>query len=127
MTPISGAEDNSAEAYYNDCHLTARNSVERTIGLLKGRFRCLLVHRVLNYHPDVVAKIVVACCVLHNMCNRAGLPAFTFSEDERLEELQTIAEVQRRQTRDLPSNTDLALGQLRRRNIVNRLWRSRHN
>ncbi|KAJ8711814.1 hypothetical protein PYW08_008768 [Mythimna loreyi] len=127
MTPISGAEDNSAEAYYNDCHLTARNSVERTIGLLKGRFRCLLVHRVLNYHPDVVAKIVVACCVLHNMCNRAGLPAFTFSEDERLEELQTIAEIQRRQTRDLPSNTDLALGQLRRRNIVNRLWRSRHN
>ena len=59
MTPISGAEDNSPEAYYNDRHLTARNSVERTINLLKGRFRGLLVHRVLNYHPDVVTKIVI--------------------------------------------------------------------
>lgn len=69
MTPISGAEDNSPEAFYNDRHLTARNSVERTIGLLKGRFRCLLVHRVLNYHPDIVAKIVIACCFAHRSCS----------------------------------------------------------
>lgn len=127
MTPISDAEDNSPEAFYNDLHSTARNSVERTIGLLKGRFRCLLVHRVLDYHPDVVAKIVIACCVLHNMCNRAGMPALQISEEERLEEAQIIAEVQRRQTRDLPSNTDLAMGQIRRQNLVNRLWRSYHN
>ncbi|KAL4706362.1 hypothetical protein ACJJTC_016656 [Scirpophaga incertulas] len=46
MTPISGAEDNSPEAQYNDLHSSARNSVERTIGLLKGRFRCLLVHLI---------------------------------------------------------------------------------
>ncbi|KAL0810556.1 hypothetical protein ABMA28_010676 [Loxostege sticticalis] len=127
MTPISAAEDNSPDAFYNDLHSTARNSVERTIGLLKGRFRCLLVHRVLDYHPDVVAKIVIACCVLHNMCNRAGMPALQISEEERLEEAQIIAEVQRRQTRDLPSNTDLAMGQIRRQNLVNRLWRSYHN
>ncbi|KAL0861587.1 hypothetical protein ABMA27_009086 [Loxostege sticticalis] len=127
MTPISDAEDNSPDALYNDLHSTARNSVERTKGLLKGRFRCLLVHRVIDYHPDVVAKIVIACCFLHNMCNRAGMPALQISEEERLEEAQGIAEVQKRQTRDLPSNTNLAIGQIRRQNLVNRLWCSYHN
>ncbi|KAL4720655.1 hypothetical protein ACJJTC_018850 [Scirpophaga incertulas] len=95
MTPISGAEDNSPEAQYNDLH------------------------------SNVVGKIVIACCVLHNLCNRAGIPAYTITEDERQEEAQMIADVQRRQARDLPTNTDLAVGQLSRQNLVNRLWRSR--
>lgn len=82
---------------------------------------------MLNYHPHVVAKIVIACCVLHNLCNRSGMAAITISEEESIQEAEVIADIQRRQTRDLPSNADLALGQLRRQNLVNRLWRSRHN
>ncbi|RVE44544.1 hypothetical protein evm_010810 [Chilo suppressalis] len=126
MTPISDVEDSSPEALYNSLHATARNSVERAIGLLKGRFRCLLVHRILDYHPDVVAKIVIACCVLHNICNRAGMPVYDLSDEERLEEAQIIVNNQRRQTSDLPTNADLAIGQLRRRNLVNTLWRSHY-
>lgn len=99
--------------------------MERTIGLLKGRFRCLLVHRVLNYHPDKVARIVIACCILHNICNRAGLPAPMISDHEILAESQEIARVQRRQTIDIPDLNELSLGQLRRQDLVNRLWRSR--
>lgn len=81
--------------------MTARNSVERAIGILKGRFRCLLVHRVLQYHPDVVAKIVIACSVLHNICNRAGAPALKITAHEAEQEAQFISATQARQNRDL--------------------------
>ncbi|XP_060809927.1 putative nuclease HARBI1 [Amyelois transitella] len=73
MTPIMDAAAGSPEEHYTKMHVTARNTVERTIGALKNRWRCLLGHRVLHYHPDVAAKIINACCVLHNMCNRAHL------------------------------------------------------
>lgn len=53
---------------------SVRSIIERCNGLLKNRFRCLLRHRVLHYEPDTVAKIVVACCVLHNMCINANVP-----------------------------------------------------
>ncbi|CAK1601333.1 unnamed protein product [Parnassius mnemosyne] len=70
MTPILNADMNSAEEYYNKLHCSARNTVERTIGRLKNRWRCLLGHRVLHYHPNRAGKITIACCVLHNMCNK---------------------------------------------------------
>ncbi|RVE53078.1 hypothetical protein evm_002175 [Chilo suppressalis] len=103
MTPILGAEENSPEGHYNKLHATARNTVERTFSVLKGRFRCLLVHRVLHYHPDTVAKIVIACCVLHNICNRAGLSAVQMSQAEIDGEHEFINNVQRRQPVDQPS------------------------
>lgn len=40
--------------------------MERCIGLLKGRWRCL--QRGLNYSPKRVSKIVLVCAVLHNIC-----------------------------------------------------------
>lgn len=74
MTPILDAPEGTPEDYYTKLHCSARNTVERTIGVLKNRWRCLLKHRVLHYHPDVAAKIINACCVLHNMCiNRVGI------------------------------------------------------
>ena len=30
----------------------------------------------------ILGKIVIACCVLHNMCNRAGLEAPTLTDEE---------------------------------------------
>ncbi|XP_064292640.1 putative nuclease HARBI1 isoform X2 [Plodia interpunctella] len=73
MTPIVDAAAGSPEEHYTKMHVTARNTVEHTIGVLKNRWRCLLGHRVLHYHPVVAAKNINACCVLHNMCNRAHL------------------------------------------------------
>ncbi|RVE40861.1 hypothetical protein evm_014490 [Chilo suppressalis] len=124
MTPILGAEENSPEGHYNKLHATARNTVERTFSVLKGRFRCLLVHLVLHYHPDTVAKIVIACCVLHNICNRAGLSAVQMSQPEIDGEHEFINNVQRRQPVDQPSQIDLNAGRLARDRLVRELWRS---
>jgi hypothetical protein len=55
----------TAERNYNRCHIKTRNTVERTIGILKNRFSCLA--NKLHYKPEFVGNIVVACCVLHNI------------------------------------------------------------
>lgn len=54
--------------------MSARCAVERCIGLLKARFRCLLRHRVLEYAPEKAGRIVNACAILHNMCVKARVP-----------------------------------------------------
>ncbi|XP_026328729.1 putative nuclease HARBI1 [Hyposmocoma kahamanoa] len=67
--------EGSEEAFHTDRHVKTRNVIERTIGLLKARFRCLLVHRTLNYEPQVAGLITNACAILHNICNEANVPA----------------------------------------------------
>ncbi|XP_045457211.1 putative nuclease HARBI1 [Melitaea cinxia] len=39
MVPVPNIEQGTPAAHYNKLHATARNTVERTIGRLKGRFR----------------------------------------------------------------------------------------
>jgi nuclease HARBI1 len=56
------------EQRFNVRHRVARCGVERTFGVLKGRWRCLSKQRVLYYHSEKAAHIVQACCVLHNIC-----------------------------------------------------------
>jgi hypothetical protein len=74
MTPVAGyTGPNTPEDKYNRCLTQARSSIERCIGVLKSRWRCLLKHRVLHYMPDKASKIVNACAILHNMCVEDGL------------------------------------------------------
>lgn len=54
------------EKYFNKRHQKVRNVIERCIGVLKCRFRCLLAERRLRYHPTKAAAIVNACATLHN-------------------------------------------------------------
>ena len=68
ITPISNAEEGTAECDFNHCQMSARSIVERVNGVLKTRFRCLLKHRVLHYSPETASKIINTCCVLHNLC-----------------------------------------------------------
>ena len=72
MTPYRSAEEGSAEALYNTKHAKARNIVERTIGVLKNRFRCLLGARQLHFKPEKAIKIVNICVALHNICIEYG-------------------------------------------------------
>ncbi|XP_037033022.1 putative nuclease HARBI1 [Bradysia coprophila] len=53
---------------YNKKHGKLRSLVERAIGLLKARFRCLLLERKLRYDPVMSGYIIYAnaCTVLHN-------------------------------------------------------------
>ncbi|XP_035233814.1 putative nuclease HARBI1 [Stegodyphus dumicola] len=74
LTPVSSPTVGSANERYNKKHATARNCIERCIGVLKSRFRCLLHARELNYEPTTAGKIVNACAVLHNICRHYKLP-----------------------------------------------------
>lgn len=51
---------------YNKNHRKLRSLVERAIGLLKARFRCLLLERKLRYDPLMAGYIIYSCTVLHN-------------------------------------------------------------
>lgn len=71
MTPSTNPVPGSPVEYYYSLLNTARNDDGRTIGILKGRFRCHVVHRVLHYDPEIVYKIVIYFSMLH-VCNRSG-------------------------------------------------------
>ncbi|KAM7281389.1 putative nuclease HARBI1 [Ixodes scapularis] len=73
MTPVPGRPAVSTPAgRYNAAHASMRSVVERCIGLLKSRFRCVQKHRVLYHHPRIAGTIVAACAVLHKICLSAG-------------------------------------------------------
>lgn len=62
------------EAHYNTVLACVRSVVECTIGILKGRWRCLDASgQRLIYEPGKVCKIILACCFLHNICLSHGL------------------------------------------------------
>ncbi|GFX51208.1 putative nuclease HARBI1 [Trichonephila clavipes] len=71
LTPF-GNPRSLSEARYNKSHVLTRNMIERKYGILKRRFPCLSIG--LNCHIDRVPAIVVACCVLHNLCIRLEDP-----------------------------------------------------
>lgn len=55
-----------AEIIFNIRLRKLRSLVERVIGLLKARFRCLLNERKLRYSPLMSGYIIYSCSVLHN-------------------------------------------------------------
>lgn len=67
-TPYRNPRDGSSEEHFNTIHSKCRCTIERCFGVLKGRWRCLLKARELNYEPVKVAKIINVCCMLHNWC-----------------------------------------------------------
>ncbi|XP_030747090.1 putative nuclease HARBI1 [Sitophilus oryzae] len=66
MTPIGNALPNTPEHRYTQAQIRARNSVERCIGVLKGRFLCL--SKIMRYSPEKVGNIFNDCGILHNIC-----------------------------------------------------------
>lgn len=82
MTPVLNAAPGSRAEVYTTRHVQARNCIERCFGVLKARWRCLLKDRVLHYHPHVASKIVMACCVLHNIALKARLPPPVDTEEQ---------------------------------------------
>lgn len=122
MTPIIQAVPGSEEDYYTKLHMTARNTVERCIGLLKARWRCLLNHRVLHYDPIMAGNIVNACVILHNIAidGRAPIPE-PLPEPEN----ENLHLIQGREQEVGLHNRVLAEGRLVRAALVQRLWRER--
>ncbi|TGZ48487.1 hypothetical protein DBV15_12365 [Temnothorax longispinosus] len=52
---------------FNKCQSGARMIVERSLGLLKGRFRSILDTLPMR-KTRVIPKYIMACCILHNIC-----------------------------------------------------------
>ncbi|XP_019894036.2 putative nuclease HARBI1 [Musca domestica] len=73
MTPILST-CNTSEERYNIAHKSTRALVERCIGILKSRFRCLSKERTLYYSPPKAGLIINACLVLHNFLVRKKIP-----------------------------------------------------
>ncbi|RVE40290.1 hypothetical protein evm_015060 [Chilo suppressalis] len=123
MVPLSNPQPNSPEEHYQKLHLSARNTVERCIGVLKARFRCLLVDRKLHYSPGVAARIANACCVLHNIAHGENISFSPLTAEEATREcrLTQHASVRDSHIRHAYSVTDLELGRARREAPINRL------
>ncbi|KAJ1205748.1 hypothetical protein NDU88_001175 [Pleurodeles waltl] len=74
LTPVRNPRTR-AEERYNDAHGRTRSVIERTFGLLKARFRCLLMTGgSLFYSPKKVCDIIIACSMLHNLALRRQVP-----------------------------------------------------
>ncbi|KAG5894217.1 hypothetical protein JTB14_002268 [Gonioctena quinquepunctata] len=73
MTSIVDAVAGTPEFAYTEAQMSARNCVERCIGVLKGRFRCIMEERKLRYEPGKVGTIINACAILHDICTERRL------------------------------------------------------
>jgi hypothetical protein len=65
----------SAQKRYQTAQIKCRNTVERTIGILKSRFRCL-DHKsrgAMQFSPEKSAVVIACCAILHNYCRRRNL------------------------------------------------------
>lgn len=74
VTPFRSAAEGSREASFNTIHSKTRNIIERCIGLLKARFRCLLGAREMHYAPIKASQIINVCAMLHNICLHFKVP-----------------------------------------------------
>lgn len=64
-----------------------RQIIERCIGVMKARFRCLLAERELRYHPTKVGHIIYACATLHNFLIANRFDIFHDIDQDLLENL----------------------------------------
>ncbi|KAJ2949263.1 hypothetical protein O0L34_g6216 [Tuta absoluta] len=127
MIPLTNPNPGPEENYQN-LHLSARSVVERCIGVLKARFRCLLVDRKLHYSPQVAARITNACCVLHNIAHRARVAYTPLTAEEAARERRMTEGASGRappapQSREAARRalSELQLGRARRQQIIQRL------
>ncbi|KYN02248.1 Putative nuclease HARBI1, partial [Cyphomyrmex costatus] len=74
LTPMLNQPVGTPPVRYTDVHVKARSEIERCIGVLKGRWRCLRKERALHYKPEFAALIVNAACILHNIAKIYNVP-----------------------------------------------------
>ncbi|KAM7309541.1 putative nuclease HARBI1 [Ixodes scapularis] len=90
INPVLGNRATStACGRFNKAHSSVRSVLERCIGLLKNRFRCLQRHRALYYHPSTATAIISACAVLHNICLASSEPEPELDSDPEESELES--------------------------------------
>lgn len=78
---------NQTQRVFNRTLSSARSTVERAFGTLKGRWRVLL--KRLDNRFCNVSKVILTCCILHNFCQIAG------EEFDDQEILRRVIEIER--------------------------------
>lgn len=94
---------------YNKNHRKLRSLIERAIGLLKARFRCLLNERRLRYDPLMSGYIIYACSTLHNFLIEANYP---------VDDIQPVFESPIGVFEERLDDFDICIDELRRGNEV---------
>lgn len=113
MTPLRDPIQPGPAQRYQNTFKTARSTIERCNGVLKGRFRCLLQDRTLHYHPIKASKITKACAVLHNMCITRGVP-----EVEIVENIMIDGIINERNIQENAANEHLQRARIIQQNII---------
>ncbi|KAK0149199.1 putative nuclease HARBI1 [Merluccius polli] len=81
MTPILHPATEPDERYSHAQRKT-RSVVERCIGVVKSRFRCIdRSGGVLQYIPERACKIITCAFILHNICIMYRLPIPNITDD----------------------------------------------
>lgn len=95
-----------------------RQIIERCIGLLKVRFRCILGERKLRYMPNKVGKFIYSCATLHNFLILNRFDVLRDIDQNLLQNLHNNA--QNVPNAHLPQ-ANFAAGQARRNEVANLL------
>lgn len=89
MTPIQSNEVLMPEQdYYNFCHNSTRMTIDRAFALLRGRFRRLQLLDIPC--PARQTRVVVAACIMHNMCLLSETELEDFIEEGSQEDVNTF-------------------------------------
>ncbi|CAJ1066464.1 putative nuclease HARBI1 [Xyrichtys novacula] len=121
FTPLSNPTT-SAEKNDNARHMSARSTVERSIGVLKRRWHGL---RRLRLAPHKACKVIVVCIMLNNRARRLNLdvPSDSDSSDSSSSEddsdSDNEAEQQRPVQRQMTERARVAAGKVARQRFIN--------
>jgi len=89
---LVGFKDNGRlsrrEQKFNKAHSAARSTIERAFALLKGRWRRLKYLDMSNISQ--IPRVIMACCVLHNICLMSNDHIDVPAEDEEDIDVQHV-------------------------------------
>lgn len=102
---------------FNYRHSSLRTTIERAFGALKNRFKILMNKPFLSLHAQ--AKVVIACCALHNWILENG-------QDEYVSDEATwYSHLPRSRNRVSDREDDVLDWAIKRDNIANQMWNDR--
>ncbi|CAN7999219.1 unnamed protein product [Ixodes pacificus] len=113
-----------AKVEYNQRHASTRVVIENTFGMLKQRFRQL---RYVEYTTvDKITRLIIGCCVLHNICMDAGDMSVEdiLTDEERRERREDIALHARKSRAELEA---VRQPQTARDNVLRQLGEAKRN
>uniref|UniRef100_A0A3B1JVY3 DDE Tnp4 domain-containing protein n=1 Tax=Astyanax mexicanus TaxID=7994 RepID=A0A3B1JVY3_ASTMX len=111
---FSGSNLTPEEQLFNEQLSRIRVVVEHTFGHLKSRWRVLAKRS--DIHHSFMPTVIVACCVLHNLCKKEGdmLPPPTHSEPS------TLQQPPQHDRQDAPNNPSTAIREALVQHVVDR-------